>query len=233
MKRALAIFLLAIGSVALAQNGESAIFKSVYAPADIALETDPRSAFWRDSLPVYAEVDIHGTAAPRYRTEVRSRWTKNNLYLLYACPYHELHLKPAPDIAKETNQLWNWDVAELFIGSDPQHIGRYKEFELSPQAEWVDLDINVDSPIHDIGWNSGFQVAARIDRKAAIWYGAMRIPFTAIDSRTPTAGNLFRANLFRTEGPPGHQILIAWKAPMSDTFHVPERFGQLELTKRK
>ncbi|MHB1701851.1 MAG: carbohydrate-binding family 9-like protein [Acidobacteriaceae bacterium] len=233
MMRALAICLLVIGSVALAQDGESAIFKSVYAPADIALETDPHSAFWRDSLPVYAEVDIHGAAAPAHRTEVRSRWTNNNLYLLYTCPYHELYLKPAPDTAKETNQLWNWDVAELFIGSDPQHIGRYKEFEVSPQGEWVDLDINADGPIHNIGWNSGFQVAARIDRKAAIWYGAMRIPFSAIYHRTPSAGILFRANLFRTEGPPGNQKLIAWKAPMSNTFHIPERFGQLELAKGK
>ena len=43
----------------------------------------------------------------------------------------------------ETNELWNWDVAEVFIGSDFKNIRRYKEFEVSPQAEWVDLDINL------------------------------------------------------------------------------------------
>ena len=53
-----------------------------------------------------------------YRTEVRTRWTKNNLYFLFVCPYEELHLKPAPNTQKETNELWNWDVAEVFVGSD-------------------------------------------------------------------------------------------------------------------
>jgi len=199
------------------------------------LDTNPHSAFWRGALPVYAEVDAHGKAVPRYRTEVRSRWTKENLYLLYVCPYEELYLKPAPTTATETNKLWNWDVAELFIGSDFQNIRRYKEFEVSPQGEWIDLDIDLDLPNHEVGWtwNSGFQVAARIDHKAKIWYGAMRIPFAALDERPPAAGNIFRANLFRSQGPPGRQTSIAWKAPLSDTFHTPERFGQLELAKDK
>ena len=48
----------------------------------------------------------------------------------------------------ETNELWNWDVAEVFIGSDFKNIRRYREFEVSPQAEWVDLDLNLDAPRH-------------------------------------------------------------------------------------
>jgi hypothetical protein len=31
-------------------------------------------------------------------------------------------------------------------------------------------------------------------------------------------------------GPNRHEI--TWQAPMADTFHVPERFGLLELTKK-
>src|SRR5205807_1247945 len=131
------------------------------------------------------------------------------------------------DTVGETNGLWNWDVAELFIGSDFQNIRRYKEFEVSPQGEWIDLDVDLALPHHEVGWtwNSGFQVAARIDRKRNIWYAAMRIPFAALDRRAPVAGNTFRANLFRSQGPPERQHTIAWKAPMSETFHVPERFG--------
>ena len=177
------------------------------------------------------------TAIPSldYRTEVRSRWTSANLYLLFICPYQELHLKPSPDTVRETNELWNWDVAELFIGSDFRDIRRYKEFEISPQGEWIDLDINLALPHHETGWtwNSGFEAAARIDRQARVWYGAMRIPFKSIDERTPAAGNRFRANLYRSQGPPLHKQDIAWKAPMTETFHTPERFGQLELIKEK
>jgi hypothetical protein len=230
--------LIAFTGAAFAQDAGAAnggVFKSVFAAADVALETDPQSAFWRGALPVYAEVDVHGKPVPNYRTEVRSRWTSENLYLLFVCPYEELYLKPAPDTKAETNQLWNWDVAELFIGSDFQNIRRYKEFEVSPQAEWIDLDIDLALPHHEVGWtwNSGFKVAARIDRSKKIWYGAMRIPLAALDQRTPAVGNVFRANLFRGQGPPGRQRTIAWKAPLSDTFHTPERFGQLVLVKDK
>lgn len=233
MSRMLATCLLIMTSAAHATDAAPTEFKSFYAAHDVAIQTDPDSAFWQGSRPVYAEVDRQGKLLPPYRTEVRSRWTKKNLYLLFVCPYKKLHLKPAPNTVSETNELWNWDVAELFIGSDFQNIRRYKEFELSPQGEWVDLDINLDLPDHTVGWtwNSGFQVAARIDARAKIWYGVMRIPFAALDRPAPTAGNKFRANLFRSQGPPAKRKSIAWKAPMSETFHTPEKFGVLELVK--
>jgi hypothetical protein len=220
---------------ASAQTVAPATFESVYAAREISLGTNPGSAFWRGALPVYAEADKYGRPVPNHRTEVRSRWTKENLYLLYVCPYEELHLKPGPDPVAETCELWNWDVAELFIGSNFQNIRRYKEFEVSPQAEWVDLDVNLELPRHEVGWTwkSGFQVAARIDRTAKIWYAAMRIPFAALDDRTPAVGNIFRANLFRSQGPPERRKAIAWQAPMTDTFHTPKRFGQLELVDKR
>lgn len=235
MKLLVATCIVMMTSAMYTQVASDATFRSMYAAQDVPLDTNSKSAFWRGAQPVYAEVDAHGNAVLRYRTEVRSRWTKENLYLLYVCPYEELHLKPSPDVVKETYELWNWDVAELFIGTDFQNIRRYKEFEISPQGEWIDLDINLDLPHHEVGWkwNSGFQVAARIDHKAKIWYGAMRIPFAAIDTRTPAAGNVFRANLFRSQGPPERQVSIAWQAPMTETFHTPERFGQLELVNGK
>jgi hypothetical protein len=229
---ATACLLLATG-VAHSQNAGSSILKSVYATHEASLSTDPRSEFWREAKPVYIDADIRGNPQPRYRTTVRSRWTIENLYVFFECPYEELYLNPSPDTIAETNQLWKWDVAEIFLGSDFQNIRRYKEFELSPQGEWIDLDIDLALPHHEVGWtwNSGFKVAARIDRRAKIWYGAMRIPFAALDTRTPAVGNIFRANLFRSQGPPERQHSLAWKAPMTETFHTPERFGQLLLVK--
>jgi len=66
---------------------------------------------------------------------------------------------------------------KCFLGSDFQDIQRYKEFEISPQGDWIDLDIDLHKPHHEEGWtwNSGFEVLARIDPKTHIWYGAMRI----------------------------------------------------------
>lgn len=235
MKQFVALCLLAMTSAAGAQSADSGAFKSVYAAKDVSLDTNLHSAFWREALPVYAEVDTSGKVVPGYRTEVRSRWTKGNLYLLYVCPYEELNLKPSPSTTTETNQLWNWDVAEIFIGSDFKNIRKYKEFEVSPQGEWIDLDIDLDLPDHTVGWtwNSGFKVAARIDKSAKIWYAAMQIPFSAIDRRAPAAGNIFRTNLFRSQGPPERQKKVMWKATMTDSFHTPESFGQLELVDHK
>jgi len=235
VKRFLASCLLFFSGTIHGNAGDRTTFRSAYAAQEVELDTDPQSAFWQGAPLVYAEVDNWGHVVPGYRTKVRSRWTKNNLYLLYACPYEELYLKPSPTAAEETYGLWKWDVAELFIGSNFHNIRRYKEFEVSPQSEWIDLDINLDLPDHTVGWtwNSGFQVAARIDSKAKIWYGAMRIPFAALDSRPPVAGRAFRANLFRSQGPPDHRRSIAWKAPMGDTFHAPEQFGLLELVEHK
>jgi hypothetical protein len=122
-------------------------------------------------------------------------------------------------------------TSEVFLGSDFQDIRRYKEFEVSPQGEWIDLDIDLHKPHHEEGWvwNSGFQVAARIDRAEKIWYAAMRIPFAAIAPVPPRSGMEFRMNLFRGEGPPSKWQSIAWQPPLTGTFHTPERFGLLRL----
>jgi hypothetical protein len=177
---------------------------SLWSDSDSRLDTDASSAFWRGSEANYMDSGPHGKPDPKYRTEIRTRWTDKNLYFLFICPYEELYLKPNPVTSAETNELWNWDVAEAFIGSDFEHIRQYKEFEISPQGEWVDLDIDLDHRHPEGGWkwNSGFEVAARIDENAHVWYGAMKIPYSAIDSRPATAGNLLRINLFRSQGPP-------------------------------
>ena len=209
------------------------VVRSTWAESDPSLDTNPKSSFWRDSEPIYMDADTYGSPLPKYRTEIRTRWTKQNLYILFICPYEELNLKPNPDTSAETNELWNWDVAEAFIGADFKNIRRYKEFEVSPQGEWVDLDIDLDRPHHEDGWqwNSGMKVSTRIDKPAHVWYGAMQIPYSAIDTRPAEVGNTLRINFFRCQGPSATRKYIAWQATMSDSFHVPEQFGILKLVK--
>lgn len=214
-----------------AQSSHSNVFKSVRAEHDADLTLDPAAAFWASAEPSYMTTDNNGRPLSAYKTKILSRWTDTYLYVLFVCPYEQLYLKPNPLVDTETYQLWNWDVAELFIGTDFQNIKLYKEFEISPQGEWIDLDVDLRLPHHEVGWtwNSGFNVSARIDRGRKIWYGAMRIPFSSIDHRKPAVGNIFRANLFRSQGPPGRQISLAWQPTMGSTFHIPERFGTLAL----
>jgi hypothetical protein len=205
---------------------------SIRAQVDVELETNPSSTFWSHASPIYAEVDPNGRKLPDYRTEIRSRWTAKYLYFFFVCPYKELYLKPNPDPQHETFQLWNWNVAEVFIGADFKDIERYKEFEISPHNEWIDLDIDLHNPHHEQGWtwNSGFEHVTRIDEAHRTWYAAMRIPFAALDTRAPSAGTIFRANFYRTDGPPQRSQEITWQPTMSKTFHVPERFGLLQLS---
>ena len=228
------LFLLPVIASGMVVPADHEVVESVKAEQDVPLGLDPASPFWKASRPVFMERDNFGKTVPRYRTEVRTRWTKNNLYFLFICPYEELYLKPSPNTDKETNELWNWDVAEVFIGSDFSNIKRYKEFEMSPQGEWIDLDIDLSKPHHEAGWtwNSGFAVKALIDRPTNTWYGALRIPMGAIDTRPATAGNTMRINLFRSQGPPPHQQAVTWQAPMNNSFHVPERFGLIRLVGR-
>jgi Carbohydrate family 9 binding domain-like len=205
------------------------------AKEDVALDTNPASTFWSETVPIYADRDKYDQVLPGYRTEIRSRWTAQNLYFLFSCPYERLFLRPDPRTTAETNKLWNWDVAEAFIGSDFKNIQHYREFELSPQGEWLDLDIDLSKPHHEEGWkwSSGFQVAARIDDQAKIWYGAMKIPWTALDETPPSPGKTLRVNFFRSQGPRSNRKEIAWQPTMSDTFHVPEQFGLLRLVARR
>jgi hypothetical protein len=100
------------------------------------LDTNPGSAFWSFTRPTYAEVDANGRRMPESWTEIHSRWTKDNPYFLFIFPYKNLSFKPAPNTARETYELWKWNAAEVFIGSDVHDIKRYQEFVPTP-GQWL------------------------------------------------------------------------------------------------
>jgi Carbohydrate family 9 binding domain-like len=232
-KMARCAFLLCLMAVALLLAREPAVIVSRYSASDFSLTADPRAPQWRDVEGVFAENGPHGELVPVHRTEIRSVWTPRNIYFLFICPYQELHLKEHPSRTTETNELWNWDVAEVFVGSDFQRITRYKEFEVSPQGEWVDLDIDRVHPLPEGGWlwNSGFASQARIDRERKIWYAEMRIPLSSIDTRPPAAGLQMRINFYRCQGPEPGRKFIAWQPTEEANFHVPKAFGLVTLAK--
>ena len=235
MKNLGRVFMVLAATACAAAGSGVEVAISTQASKDVTIDSNPDSLFWKQATPIFAERDKLGKELPGYRTAIRSRWTRTYIYFLFTCPYEQLFLKPDPVTKTETNQLWNWDVAEVFLGSDFQDIRRYKEFEISPQGEWIDLDVDLAKPHHEEGWtwNSGFEVAAQIDRKANIWYGAMKIPWSALGESSPAAGKTFRVNFFRSQGPLSSRKDIAWQPTMSETFHVPERFGLLRLVEHR
>src|SRR5262245_4148563 len=226
------LLLLLLPCLPLAADSPGVIL-SKYTKKDFALTADAAAPPWRSAGVVIAENGPTGDLTPGHKTEIRSLWSDKNLYFLFICPYDSLNLKPEPTTAEETNKLWDWDVAEVFIGADFQKIRRYKEFQVSPQGEWVDLDIDRDHPLPEGGWrwNSGFQVAARIDTGRKVWYGAMRIPIEKVDTRRPEPGREMRINFYRLQGPGPARNRIAWQPTNAASYHVPEAFGRLRLMK--
>ena len=213
------------------QAQEPGVFHASRLDHDQKLNTDPQSKLWKKAPVVFFERNPKSEVVPGHRTEVRARWTPEALYFLFTCPYESLYLKPSPDPAGETNKLWDWDVAEIFIGADFDQIYRYREFEVSPQNEWIDLDIdsrklNADEQLK---WNSGFTHAVRIDPAKKIWYAAMRIPVKSITDRTVGKGSEFRLNFFRMQGAPPQRYALCWRPSGKETFHVPEAFGKMKL----
>ena len=218
-------------SPASAGAAETGVLVSHRARADFELSADPNAAAWKTVEGVFADKDRFGQPVPGHRTEIRSRWTDKNLYLLFIAPYAELYVKPDPATGADTNKLWDWDVSEAFIGTDFKDIKKYKEFQVSPQGEWVDLAIDrgTNPPTHDTTWNSGYEVKAKVDRNAHVWYGAMRIPLESLGINAPKNGTEARLNLYRCQGPTEGRKYINWQPVNNESFHTPEAFGRLRL----
>ncbi len=225
----LAAFLLIAQLSVYSQN--KGVIISARAKADFTLTADPNAANWKSVSGVVTELGRRGENILNHRTEIRSRWTSKNLYLLFVCQYEELNLKANPSTTTETNKLWEWDVAEAFIGTDFNDIKHYTEYQVSPQGEWVDLDIDrKPSPAkHNVEWNSGYEVKARVDAAKKIWYGEMRIPIAKFDQRKPKVGLEMRANFYRIQGAAPNRKFINWQPVNSDNYHTPEAFGKLRL----
>jgi hypothetical protein len=207
------------------------VLHSALTASNFALTADPAAPHWKDAPKVTFRTNSAGQKVPIGATEVRSRWTSDSLYLLFISPFDQLHLRSNPVTDRDTPQLWDWDVAEAFIGSDFEKIGQYREFQVSPQGEWVDLDIDVinPKPRQGMDWNSGYEVKARVDEARKIWYGEMRIPLSSIGSKTFRAGDVMRLGLFRCTGLPPERLYVAWQPAFRRTFHTPEAFGTLVL----
>ena len=214
----------------------TATFEIPRVSGDPTLNTDPASEVWRHASVTAMSKDCSKQIDyPALRSEVRGFWTNTHLYLLFSCPYKELNLFLPAMGGGPRNKLWDRDVVEMFLGDDWDNIRHYREFEIAPTGDWIDLAIDLDHQSYDHSWRSGWTTAARIDEGKRIWYAAARIPLSAVSSSTVKPGTKWRANLYRIEGlgadPQRH--FLCWQPTCvvnRDPNHVPENFATLLFT---
>ncbi len=201
------------------------------------LNTDPDSPTWKHASSTWIVKDCpRQLEYPKLKTEVRGFWTGTDLYLLFICPYSELNLWLPADNSKDRLKLWDRDVVEFFLGDNWTNIRRYREFEIAPTGDWVDLDIDLDHDSYGAEWNSGWQRQGRIDEKNHVWYAAARVPLHSVSEKQIVAGSKWRANLYRIDGLGDDSVrhFMCWQPTCvidRDPNHVPEHFGTLIFTK--
>ncbi len=207
----------------LARSLPAPTMKAARIEAAFTIDGDLSKPIWQKASPIFLEYTLRESAAiPHLSTAVRALWSAEYLYLSYHCPYTQLTIFDPPSNTERLG-LWDRDVIEAFIGSDHANINHYKEFEVAPTNERLDVALRL--PDKDFPWASNFTSAVKIDEKARIWTAEVRIPLSSLSPTPPTPGDRWRLNLFRSDR--AANAFLAWNPTLTPTTHPPARFGTL------
>ncbi|MBK7597902.1 MAG: carbohydrate-binding family 9-like protein [Acidobacteria bacterium] len=166
---------------------------------------------------------------PELKTTAMVLWSREALFFGYECEYTELDVDEEFDLSEERYALWDRDVCEAFVRSPLEPDEKvYKEFEVAPTGQWIDLKIDRRVMLADWQWRSGMRTAAKIDHSKKIWRAVMSIPFEAFGC-SPGAGDIWHANLFRCARFKGERQYLAYSPTLTENpnFHVAEKFAGL------
>ena len=204
--------------------------------SDFVPDGNLNKKIWKQANWVEFDHTMDGkTSLPTEKTRVAAVWTANYVYFAFRCKYERLNTLEGEDPAKERWELWNKDVAEVFLNPQPERLWHYYEFEVAPNNQWIDLEITGKGiEAHDAKWNSGFEHATHIDSQNHIWTTEMRIPLSSMNVSEPKVGLEWRANFYRASGPGSDEKrkFLAWSViSEGTTFHAPNYFGILRLAK--
>lgn len=186
----------------------------------------PDSNAWAKCSPQRFEHDWRGeNADPARSTGVRLLWAPDTLFVRFLANYKNITVFPEAREDGWRDELWNRDVAEVFLQPHPREPWEYKEFEVSPNGFWIDLDIAS-------GRKKELQSKLRRrvvqDAPAKIWTAELAIPMRSL---TPDFNpkQTWRVNFTRVEGRAEPRFYSAWSPTYSrePNFHVPGAFGKL------
>jgi len=152
-------------------------------------------------------------------------WIPETLFLRFRARYRTITVFADAEANGRRDQLWDRDVAEAFLQPNRSNPRRYKEFEVSPNGLWIDLDI-APGEKHDL--KSRLKRRVVLNEAQKIWTAELAIPMECLVAKfEPTAA--WRVNFYRAEGAEEPRFYSAWKPTGTKVpnFHVPEAFGEL------
>ena len=205
-------------------DGRTAVAVRMAEPADG--EGFPNQISWESARSLRFNADWQGKHADSSReTEVRLLWTPQSLYLRFRVSYHVITVFTDSEPNGRRDQLWDGDVAEVFLQPNPSEPRRYKEFEVSPNGMWIDLDI-APGEKHDL--KGGLQRRVSLNETAKNWIAELALPMTSLVAHCDPSA-IWRVNFYRVEGATEPRFYSAWQPTHTPVpnFHVPEAFGRL------
>jgi hypothetical protein len=186
----------------------------------------PSSLSWELSVPLRFNADWQGkNADPERETEVRLLWTPESLFLRFHARFRTITVFPDAEPNGRRDHLWDRDVAEVFLQPDSSQLRHYKEFEISPNGYWIDLNIGPGEK-HDL--KSRLRRRVILDEATKTWTAELALPMNCLVGRfDPTV--TWRVNFYRIEGATEPRFYSAWRPTRTaaPNFHVPEAFGEL------
>ncbi len=181
---------------------------------------------WEKAEPVVIDALLKtGQAKPSIATLARLLWSDKFLYIGYESPFTTLTVFDPPNLTSERSGLWDRDVVEAFIGSDPSNMRNYTEYEVAPTGE--KLDLNLALPEKRLEWQSGFEAKVQVDQARSVWTCEMKIPLNKLATSKPKPGDRWRVNLYRHDI--AHKSFLAWNPTATQSAHTPQRFGIMQF----
>ncbi|MGA2046144.1 MAG: carbohydrate-binding family 9-like protein [Terracidiphilus sp.] len=218
-------------------NREHSVIVSKFSAVDIVPDGNLEKEFWTGTNRIrFDEAGFSRTRHPEARTLLASRWTRQYLYLAFWCHYQNLNTYEGEDAGPERWQLWEKDVVEAFINPTPNRPSHYYEFEVAPNNQWLDLEIDLTQhPFGNPKWNSGFLHETRIDAQRHVWTVEMRIPIVSMAAAAAHPITEWKVNFYRCDGAESgtSRRMLSWGAlPLNlpeNSFHQPDSFGILRF----
>jgi alpha-galactosidase len=194
----------------------------------VDIEGFPSIASWGLAQPIRFSSDWQGKHSdPERETEVRLLWTHDALYLRFLAKYREITVFEDAEESGRRDRLWDRDVCEAFLQPDSREPSRYKEFEVSPNGFWIDLDI---APENKRDLQSGLIRRVSVDEQKKEWCAELALPMKSVTNRFDATAT-WKANFYRVEGPAEPRFYSAWRPTHTPipNFHVPAAFGYLRF----